>query len=358
MTVVRTWEPTSELKRKMASKAFLVLFGVCFLQFSYSQSGTNKFSILFYNVENLFDTHDNPETEDNYFLPEGEYHWTGKRLNTKLLNISKAVLSASGWSVPDITMFCEIENRDVLEKLIKNTPLKAYPFKIIHKDSPDHRGLDVGLIYNPDRFYPLEYQYYSLEVKHEKLDTREILYVSGIVNGTDTLHIFGNHWPSRYSGFMETRSLRNAAAKLLKTKVDELNQKHLSPKIIIMGDFNDNPEDESLNDVLMAKKVEESILENQLYNLFFEIKRVNSGTLKFQSQWFIFDQIIVSGSLLSAHSGFGTKPENAKIVSLPFLLEHDEKFGGNKPFRTYYGFSYNGGFSDHLPVLLELHTTD
>jgi len=340
----------------MESKVLLVLLIVCFSQFSYSQQNAHNFSILFYNVENLFDTEDNPETEDNYFTPDGEFHWTGKRLNFKLLNISKAILSASGWSVPDILLFCEIENREVLEKLIRNTPLKSYPFKIIHKDSPDHRGIDVGMIYNQDRFYPLEYQYYQLEVNQKKVNTREILYVSGVVNDTDTLHIFGNHWPSRYSGFMETKSLRNAAAKLLKTKVDELYQKYQSPKIVIMGDFNDNPEDESLFEVLLAKKVDVSIPENQLYNLFFDRKRVNSGTLKYQSQWFIFDQIIVSGSLLTANSGFQTSPENAKIVTLPFLLEQDEKFGSNKPFRTYYGFSYNGGFSDHLPVLLELNS--
>ena len=336
----------------------LVLLFVCFSQFSYSQQKTHNFSILFYNVENLFDTEDNQDTEDNYFTPDGEFHWTGKRLNLKLLNISKAILSASGWSVPDILLFCEIENREVLEKLIKNTPLKSFPFKIIHKDSPDHRGIDVGMMYNAERFYPIEYNYYPVEMNQKKIDTREILYVSGVVNGTDTLHIFGNHWPSRFSGFMETKSLRNAAAKLLKAKVDELYQKYQSPKIVIMGDFNDNPEDESLFEVLMAKKAEESILENQLFNLFFDLKRVNSGTLKYQSQWFIFDQIIVSGSLLTANSGICTRLENAKIVALPFLLEQDEKFGGNKPFRTYYGFSYNGGFSDHLPVLLELNSVN
>ncbi|KAF0238771.1 MAG: hypothetical protein FD181_772 [Prolixibacteraceae bacterium] len=342
----------------MAGKALLVLLSFYFSQFSYSQQNTGKFSILFYNVENLFDTYDNPETEDNYFTPEGEYRWTGKRMNLKLLNISKAILGASGWNVPDIVIFCEIENRDVLEKLINNTPLKSYPYKIIHKDSPDRRGIDVGMIYNQERFYPLEYTYYQVEVNRKKIDTREILYISGVVNGTDTLHIFGNHWPSRYSGFMETRSLRNAAARILKIKVDELVQKYRSPKIVITGDFNDNPEDESLFEVLMAKMVEGPIVENQLYNLFFNRKRVSSGTLKYQSQWFIFDQIIVSGSLLTPNTGISATPENAKIVELPFLLEHDEKFGGKKPFRTYYGFSYNGGFSDHLPVLLELNTVN
>jgi endonuclease/exonuclease/phosphatase family metal-dependent hydrolase len=338
----------------MESKVLWVLLIVCFSKSSYSQQNTGIFSVLFYNVENLFDIEDDPETEDDFFTPDGEFHWTGKRLNLKLLNISKAILSASGWNVPDILIFCEIENRNVLEKLIEYTPLKSYPYKIIHKDSYDHRGIDVGMIYNKERFNPLEYKYFQVELNQKMIATREILYVSGVVNGTDTLHIFGNHWPSRYSGFMETKSLRKAAAKLLKAKVDELYEKYTAPKIVIMGDFNDNPEDENITEVLMAKKVDEPINENELYNLFFDRNRANSGTLKYQSQWFIFDQIIVSGSLLNSNTGIYTNPENAEIVSLPFLLEQDDKFGGKKPFRTYYGFSYNGGFSDHLPVLLKL----
>jgi hypothetical protein len=285
-------------------------------------------------------------------------HWTNKRLSEKLLNISKVILSASGWNVPDLIVLVEIENRDVLEKLIEQTPLKSVPYKIIHKESPDHRGIDVGLIYNSAHFFPLEYACYPLEMNGKQLDTREILYVTGIMNGVDTIHVFGNHWPSRYSGLLETKSLRKAAAALLRAKVDELNMKYHSPKIVIVGDFNDNPEDETLSDILLAKKVEQPIAENKLYNLFFDLQRSASGTLKYQSQWFIFDQIIVSGSMLSGSSGIYTKPENAKIASLPFLLEKDVKFGGNKPFRTYYGFSYNGGFSDHLPVLIQLNTAN
>jgi len=339
---------------------FLIVFllVLSFSQYSNSQQNTDEFYVLFYNVENLFDTNDNPLTEDDYFTPNGEFHWTSKRLNVKLLNISKVILSALGWSVPDVVVFCEIENRNVLEKLTRDTPLKSTPYKIIHKESPDHRGIDVGLIYNSERFSPLEYNYYPLEINGNQINTREILYVSGILNEKDTIHIFGNHWPSRYSGFLETKSLRKTAATLLRTKINELNQKYQSPKIVILGDFNDSPEDESMSETLMAKQVEQPIAQNQLYNLFYDWQRSTSGTLKYQSQWFIFDQIIVSGSLLSANSGIYTKPENAKILALPFLLEEDQKFGGQKPFRTYYGFSYNGGFSDHLPVILQLNTAD
>jgi hypothetical protein len=344
----------------MENKSFFIfLLFVCFTShYSFAQQNTGDFSILFYNVENLFDTHDNPETEDDYFTPDGEFHWTSKRLTAKLLNISKVILMASGWNVPDIAVFCEIENRGVIEKLIYNTPLKTVPYKIIHKESPDHRGIDVALIYNSERFFPLEYNYYPLVVNNKPINTRELLYVSGVLNGKDTLHIFGNHWPSRYSGFLETKSFRKAAATLLREKVDELNRKYQSPKIVILGDFNDNPEDESISKTLNAKKIEQPIADNQLYNLFYDLNKTELGTLKYQSQWFVFDQIIVSGSLLTANSGIFAKPENAKVLALPFLLEEDQKFGGKKPFRTYYGFSYNGGFSDHLPVLLQLNTAN
>jgi len=342
----------------MESRFFLVFLLFIHVINTSAQQDSGDFSILFYNVENLFDTQDNSETEDDSYTPEGELHWTGKRLNEKLLNISKVIVSASGWSVPDIVVFAEIENSGVLERLIKNTPLKSVPYKIIHKESPDHRGIDVAMIYNPEHFFPLEYNYYPLIINGSPLNTREILYVSGVLNGTDTVHIFGNHWPSRFSGLLETKTLRKAAAALLRSKVDELNGKYRSPKIVIVGDFNDNPEDETMSEILMAKKVAQPIIENQLYNLFYDLKRSDKGSLKYQSQWFMFDQIIVSGSLLSAHSGISAKPENAKIISLPFLLEEDKKFGGKKPFRTYYGFSYNGGFSDHLPVLLQLNTAN
>ena len=160
----------------MKSRLFLVLlFCVSYSCYSFGQQNISEFSILFYNVENLFDIYDNPETEDDNFTPQGELHWTSKRFSAKLLNISKVLLSASGWNVPDIIVFAEIENRDVLEKLIKNTPLKSVPYKIIHKESPDFRGIDVALIYNSKQFFPLEYKYYPLTVKGKLLNTRELL---------------------------------------------------------------------------------------------------------------------------------------------------------------------------------------
>lgn len=336
----------------MQSRLFVV-FLIFIFSFgtSRAQHNSGSFSILFYNVENLFDTKDDPQTNDDNFTPQGEMHWTPKRLNTKVLNLSKVILSSGGWQVPDVLALCEVENRFVLEKLLRDTPLKSIPYKIIHKESADHRGIDVAFLYNAENFYPLEYQHYNLG---DDLKTREILYVSGILNQTDTVHFFVNHWPSRYSGFLETKSLRKLAAETVREKVDELNVKYRFPKIIIVGDFNDSPTDESMTKFLKANKVQGSALSSELYNLSYNWAEQGKGTMKYQSQWFVFDQIIVSGSLLNATEGYIARPANATIVDLPFLIGRDERYAGTKPNRTYYGFKYQGGFSDHLPVLLKL----
>ena len=314
---------------------------------------------MFYNVENLFDTSDDPLTTDEEFTPNGDRHWTFRKLNTKLLNISKVILSSNGWNHPAIVALCEIENREVLEMLTKKTPLKSVAYKIIHKESPDHRGIDVAILYDANRFYPLSYKHFPLQSKKGVIEkTREIMYVSGIVNGLDTLHFFVNHWPSRYSGLLETKANRNAAAMLLRQKVEELYKVCNSPKIVIVGDFNDHPEDESMVKFLKANKVGVKLLDTELYNLSYNWGNEKQSTLKYKSQWSVFDQVVVSGTLLNSTDGMITKPENATIVRFPFLLEKDEKYGGVKPKRTFYGYTYKGGFSDHLPILLKLEKVD
>lgn len=343
---------------KINSFSFILLF--LFVSFHcFSQKTPAKFSVMFYNTENLFDPDDNDLPGDDEFTPAGDRHWTYKRFNAKLLNISKVILSASGWQPPGLVGLCEIENRNVLERLTQKTPLSAIPYQIIHKQSPDHRGIDVAMLYNTEQFYPLEYKYYPLKLPNDSvLATREILYVAGIAMGTDTLHLFFNHWPSRYSGLLETRPIRDAAAQLLKQKVDELFKRYHSPKIIIMGDFNDQPTDESITKYLGVKKPDTAIKPEKLYNLSFSWMKDDYGTLKYQSQWSVFDQIIVTGALLQKRQGFYTFPENAQIVDKPFLLEKDKHYSGVQPFRTYIGFRYHGGFSDHLPVVLELKRAD
>ncbi len=354
----QTWEPMNELKKRKKIKLLLFLFLLLFYSIAFSQNTPHEISVLFYNVENLFDIKNDPNTLDDEFTPNGDRRWTYKRFVKKLNDLSKAILSSSGWNPPELIALCEIENRYVIERLLNDTPLRRYPYRIIHKESPDPRGIDVALLYNNEHFYPLNYQYFPLKNPDDSdIKTREILYVSGIINKTDTIHLFANHWPSRYSGLLESQSLRNLAARTLRKQIEILHENHPNPKIIIIGDFNDQPTDESLTLHLGTKNISETEIipdTRKLYNLSYPWINNELGTLKYQSQWSVFDQIIVSGSLLNTESSIFTKPEWAQIVKLPFLLEKDERYGGQKTNRTYNGFRYQGGFSDHLPILLKL----
>lgn len=356
----QTWEPMNELKKRKKIKLLLCIFLLLLYSKAFSQNTPNEISVLFYNVENLFDIKNDPLTSDDEFTPKGDRRWTYKRFLKKLNDLSKVLLNVSGWYPPELIALCEVENRYVLEKLLNDTPLQRFPYKIIHKESPDPRGIDVALLYNNEQFYPLEYQYFPLKNQDDSdIRTREILYVSGIVNKSDTIHLFANHWPSRYSGLLESQSLRNLAARTLRNQIEILHKNHPNPKIIIVGDFNDQPTDESLSLHLDAKNISESESDiipdtRKLYNLSYPWMEDETGTLKYQSQWSVFDQIIVSGSLLNTEGSIFTKPEWAQIVKLPFLFENDERYGGQKTNRTYNGFRYQGGFSDHLPILLKL----
>ena len=336
------WEPMSELKKRKKIKLLLFFFFLLSYSTAFSQNVPNEISVLFYNVENLFDIKNDPHTLDDEFTPRGDRRWTYKRFEKKLNDLSKTILSASGWKPPELIALCEIENRYVLERLLNDTPLQRFPYKIIHKESPDPRGIDVAFLYNNEHFYPLEYQYFPLKNPDDSdIKTREILYVSGIINKSDTIHLFANHWPSRYSGLLESQPLRNLAARTLRRQIELLQENHPNAKIILIGDFNDQPTDESLSLHLGTENISESVIipdTQKLYNLSYQWMNEELGTLKYQSQWSVFDQIIVSGALLNKESSIFTEPEWAQIVKLPFLLENDDRYGGQKTNRTYYGF--------------------
>lgn len=342
-------------KRMMKNKSVYFIVLLVFTVQIHAQNREDEFSVLFYNVENLFDTKDDLATIDEEFTPNGDRYWTNSKLKDKLLKISKVLISGAGWEPPQLIGLCEIENRFVLEKLLNDTPLKAFPYEIIHKESPDERGIDVAFLYNKDLFYPLFYRYFPLKLENGSVEeTREILYVSGVLNKTDTLHVFLNHWPSRYGGLLETQALRNLAAQTLRNQFNKLQNEYTHPKVIILGDFNDQPTDESIASVLKTKSSEDEFTESDIVNLSEQWMSEETGTIKYRSQWSVFDQVMVSGSLLLSDSGFVAEPWMAQIVKLPFLLEEDEQYGGVKINRTFIGYRYNGGFSDHLPVLLRL----
>lgn len=313
-------------------------------------TGPAAYALLFYNTENLFDTTDDSLKLDDEFLPEGSRHWTRTRLQDKLNNLAKVILAANGFRQPDLIALCEVENRKVLELLTETTPLKTFGYRVIHKDSPDERGIDVALLFRASRVQPLEYHY--LPLVNERGDvqtTREILHASFAI-GADTLRVMVNHWPSRYGGQADSEPGRIDAARVLKNAVSEVLARNRHARIVVVGDFNDTPENESIKRKLGAVAPGNRGETGQLVNLS---AAWTGGTLKHEQSWAVFDQVMVSNGLLG-QKGLSCQVADASIVRLPFLFEDDPTWGGKRLFRTYRGYEYTGGFSDHLPVLLRL----
>lgn len=316
----------------------------------------NDFRIMFYNVENLFDTHDDPLKEDDDFLPDGFMRWTPWKYWEKLRNITRVITAIGGMQSPALIGLCEIENDSVLFDLTKRSPLRAQEYDYIITDSPDDRGIDVALLYQRDQFKPLQTSEYEIKFRSKKIrPTRNILHVTGEVLNGNLLDIFVCHFPSRSGGQRESEPARIEAAALLKDKTDSLFTLRENPHIIIMGDFNDHPEDKSLSQILRAKSIMPPLQKNQLYNLFYHrSKEPEFGSYKYQGKWEILDQFIVSGNLLMEENHIYVKNNEAHLFKADFLLEDDERYYGKKPYRTSAGPRYIGGFSDHLPIYMDL----
>ena len=318
-----------------------------------------QFRVAFWNFENFFDPYVDSTRVYNEFTENGSQHWTKTRFYKKRNNLYKAILAISENEPLAILGIAEIENDYVLHMLFNQTPLKTHNYRIVHYEGDDKRGIDVAMVYCIDKLQLI----HSEPVKIinpispiRPLQTRDILYAKFSDRRGDTLHIFVNHWPSRYGGERETIKLRAMAANTLRHKVDSLfSLPQPTPKIIIMGDFNDTPEDPSISEVLGAKKPEHQETPDALVNLFFNSKNLGfEGTLKHQYNWQIFDQIIVTKSLIYNDDGLSYKEKSATIFHGDFLFENDDSFGGVRLFRTYVGPKYFGGYSDHLPVYIDL----
>ena len=316
--------------------------------------GDDGFRVIFYNVENLFDYFNDSITIDEEFLPNQGRFWNKQRYQTKQQMISKTLIALGGWEAPELIGLCEVENRYVLTTLTQFTPLKAVGYEIIHKDSPDRRGIDVAAIYRPDKFELINYEYYPLKFPfNSKRKTREILHVVGKLPNQDTLHYFVNHWPSKFGGEFETMPQRNFAGKFLREKVDSILSITPDANIILSGDFNDEPESESMTTQLGTETDLEAIHSNrQLYNLMYPL-RFLTGTHSFENEWSIIDQFVVTGNLMNSSSNTSVLNKTPLIGDLEFLIMKGAT-GATRPFRTYQGPKYVGGFSDHLPIILDL----
>jgi len=342
-------------------KKIIFLFSIialslaCFGQ-NTNYSKDNTFTIGFYNVENLYDTINDPNNPfDEEFTPEGKSNWNTEKYNKKIKDLAKVISSLNKNELPEIVGFAELENAVGLNDLVRSELIKSGNYKIVHFDCKDTRGIDVGLIYRADEFKVLKTNTYQIRLASDTaFRTRDILHVEGQTTDKEVLHVFVNHWSSRRAGEKESQDKRFACATTLKSKVDSVLKKNKAAKIVIIGDFNDEPTNESIYNVLGAKNNLRNTKPDELFNLMYD-KCVNGlGTLSFDSKWNMLDNIIVSGELLRSKSGWQVSSDGGQIFKDRWMLYDNAKAGELLPNRTYGGNKYFGGISDHFPVFVML----
>ncbi len=310
--------------------------------------------VVFWNVENLYDTYDDTTRLDNEFTPGGMMRWNYTRFHSKINHVTKTLLALGQWEPPGIIGFCEVENRYVMNKLIYESPLKPYGYRMIHHESPDLRGIDVALLYRPSVFQVIDSKPFKIRFPFDtSAQTREILLVKGVVHGHDTLNLLINHWPSRRGGYAESQPRRDFVASVLKHIADSLQSSRPGSKILIMGDFNDEPTSASITNILHAIPPDSMRNPCDLVNLMQPMCG-KQGSHRYKGIWSLLDQFMISGSLFIQTGGLHLVKGSVTVYKEGFLLKDDLKYFGSKPFRTFNGFRYEGGFSDHLPVYLDL----
>ena len=317
-----------------------------YVSFNPEARNENGVRVVFYNVENLFDFKKDTLAKDDEFLPEGLYEWTPGKFFNKLQSISKVILSTGGWEPPEIIGLAEVENQNVMNLLATRYPLAPFGYKVVHYESPDVRGIDVALMFRPDKFRLVYSEPLTVKLAEEPLfSTRDILYIKGVVLNKDTLHLFVNHWPSKLGGEKISTPHRRAAAQRLKKTTDSILAVNPAARILVMGDLNDAPSSPVVQSVIEKEKMSLNLMASPL-------QKRDKGSYKFQGKWSTIDQFIVSDALMQKN-GLHVK-DGACIFAASFLLVPDESFGGVKPFRSFLGPRYNGGYSDHLPVYVDL----
>jgi len=337
----------------------LVLFTQIFTASAQDKKSYKVNTIAFYNVENLFSLEDDEFTIYPDRTVRGETFYNEEIYKAKLKNLAK-VISEIGADVtgttPTIVGFCEIENRDVLQDLVNQEALRSSNYGIIHYHSPDRRGIDVALIYKKDVFLPthsnsVELLIYNNNNPDQRVYTRDQLVVSGLLDG-DNIHFIVNHWPSRSGGEARSRPNRIKAAELNKKIIDSLHSLDPYAKIISMGDFNDDPTNQSIKNVLGTKSKKEDVKINDLYNPMEEMHKRGLGTLAWRDGWNLFDQTIISAGLLNGD--FTTYQfYRAGIYNPPYLANPRGRYKGY-PYRAYADGGFTGGYSDHFPVYVLL----
>lgn len=316
-------------------------------------------TVAFYNVENLFDYERDESIFDEEWTPEGKNRWTEEHYNEKLKNIAK-VISEIGYDetqqAPTVIGLCEVENLRVLEDLVNQPALRKYNYGIIHYDSPDRRGIDVALLYRKGIFQPTGHTSYELLIYNtldpdKRIYTRDQLLVSGVMDG-ERMHFIVNHWPSRSGVEQRSRPGRLKAAELNMHIIDSLFSEDPYAKIINMGDFNDDPNNISIKEVLQAKSSREDLNMKELYNPMEAMFKKGQGTLAYRDGWNLFDQIILSSELAKKDDYSSYRLHKAGIFNKKYLQNPRGQYKGY-PYRAFAN-GFTGGYSDHFPVYVLL----
>jgi endonuclease/exonuclease/phosphatase family metal-dependent hydrolase len=342
------------MKRIFAVSLFLSLF--LYINSQDLPSAKNSVTAVFYNVENLFDTYNDPKTNDEEFLPESPKLWNEERYKKKIADLAKVLSSINEKELPALIGLAEVENQKVLEDLIASQKLRKGKYGIIHFDSQDERGIDVALLYEKEEIEIIDSKAIPVVFGFDIQDlTRDILYVKCKIKDDNIYHIFINHWPSRTPNEQESEIKRVSAAISLRKEVDKILNFENNARIIIMGDFNDEPTNKSLTQILNASNKRKNVNYRDLYNLMYDSHNTgNEGSITYKNSWQMFDQIIVSPEVLNKGTGYYLSYGDGKVYKGEETLftNPETKFAG--PNRTYGGNTYYGGVSDHLPVYVIL----
>ncbi len=339
--------------KKRLKIAVILLY--CTLQTGFAQKKDFLIqAVAFYNLENLFDTEDDPYKNDDDFTPGGVNGYTEAIYQKKLYNLARVISQLAVAKVPEgpaCIGVAEIENDKVLEDLIRQPALKDRNYRYVYFDGPDFRSIDCGLIYNPKYFKVLaaSSRTVSIEEKGKKEHTRDVLYVTGVL-GNDTTHLLVNHWPSRRGGEAATVWKRAQAALVNKAIVDSLMRVSPYSKIIIMGDLNDDPVSPSVRHTLGAKDERKDVFPGGLFNPWTSFYKKGLGTLAYNDSWNLFDQIIISYGFLQRDMP-KWRFYQAEIFKRKFMINQFGKFKGY-PHRSFSGNTWIDGYSDHFPTIL------
>lgn len=343
-------------------KTFLILMAAIalfpFAAFSKNSGKVAVYGVAFYNLENLFDTiPNNPLGRDLEFTPDGQNLWGSRKYWAKINNLAYAISQMTTKATPNgpaIIGVSEIENRSVLEDLVKNPAIRQWMLQICHHDSPDRRGVDVGLLYNPRQFRVLDVTNHTLSIpSNPTFRTRDQMCVTGVLACGDTLSVIVNHWPSRLGGQEQSSYLREAAAELSKHIADSIWAIRPNQGVIIMGDLNDDPQDKSCAVALGAKRDQDKVEPHGFFNPWWRVLDKGIGTLAYKSQWNLFDQIIISGTLLK-HNHAPLQYSSCKVNNFDFLFDTEGQRQGY-PKRTFASGAWLNGYSDHFPTIIFLH---